>query len=165
MTTALYALVETYREDAAKLNDLDLDEQTVLDTLEGMTGDIEVKAKNVALMYMSMDMMAEAHKARAAVIAERGKVIQKRADSLKNYLATCLDAAGIKRIESTDVRITWRASSAVVIDGENLIPAEYMRQAEAPPPAPDKKAIAEAIKAGKEIPGAHIQSRKTLSIA
>jgi hypothetical protein len=39
-----------------------------------------------------------------------------------------------------------------------------MRQAEAPPPAPDKAAISAAIKAGKEVPGAHIEARKSLAI-
>lgn len=165
MSTALYALVEQYREDAAKLNDLDLDEQTVLDTLEGMAGELEVKAQNVAMMVLSLDFMAKAHKERASVIAERGKAIQNRADSLKQYLTRCLEAAGVQKIEATDVRITWRKSSAVVIDGEDLIPAEYMRQPETPPPAPDKKAIADAIKAGKEVPGAHIEQRKSLQIA
>lgn len=163
--TALYALVEQYREDAAKLNDLDLDEQTVLDTLEGMTGDIELKAKNVAMMYLSLDFMAQAHADRAAVIAERGAAISRRAASLREYLSRCLEAAGIQKLESTDVRISWRKSSAVQITGEDLIPFEFMRAKPAPPPAPDKAAIKAAIADGVDVPGAHIEHRKTLVIA
>ena len=37
-------------------------------------------------------------------------------------------------------------------------------QPEPPPPAPDKKAIADAIKGGAEIPGVHIEHRQSLQI-
>lgn len=35
---------------------------------------------------------------------------------------------------------------------------------EPPPPAPDKKAIADAIKAGTAVPGAHVETRQNLQI-
>ena len=47
--TALYLLAEEYRAAAEKLADLDLDEQTVADTLESLAGSVEVKATNVAM--------------------------------------------------------------------------------------------------------------------
>ena len=51
---------------------------------------------------------------------------------------------------------------SVVIDGE--VPAEFMRQPDPPPPVADKKAIGEALKAGREIPGAHLSRGQRLEI-
>lgn len=89
---------------------------------------------------------------------------EKLADRLRSYLASNLEACGIEKVEGPGVSISFRKSAAVVIDGEDLIPAEYMRQKPAPAPEPDKKAIADAIKAGIEVPGAHIEQRRSLSI-
>jgi hypothetical protein len=46
-------------------------------------------------------------------------------------------------------------SASVIVTDETQIPAEYMRQ---PPPAPDKAAIAKALKAGEDIPGAVLRN-------
>ena len=40
--TSLYDIAAEYRQTADKLADLDLDEQTISDTLEGMSGALEV---------------------------------------------------------------------------------------------------------------------------
>lgn len=45
--TALYEIAADYRADLAALADLDLDPQTVADTLEGMQGDLQAKLRAV----------------------------------------------------------------------------------------------------------------------
>ena len=90
--------------------------------------------------------------------------MQARADSLREYLRSNLEACGIQKIDGPGIVIGWRKSSAVVIDEPGLIPSEYMRTPEPPPPAPDKKAIGEALKAGTAVPGAHVETRKNLQI-
>lgn len=162
--TALYVLAQDYRAAASTLADLDLDEQTIADTLESLSGDLEVKAQNVAMMARLFDADAAAVKQWAKDAAERAKAIEARAERLRTYLASNLEACGIEKVEGPGVSISFRKSAAVVIDGEDLIPAEYMRQKPAPAPEPDKKAIADAIKAGIEVPGAHIEQRRSLSI-
>lgn len=163
--TALYLLAAEYRQAAEQLVNLDLPPEVVRDTLEGLSGDLEHKAQNVAMMVRSLEADAAAVKQWAKDAAERAKSIEARADNLKDYLASNLSAAGIERIEGPGVRITWRKSSAVVIDEPGLIPAEFMRVPEPPPSAPDKKAIADAIKSGNAIPGAHVEQRRNLQIA
>lgn len=162
--TALYVLAQDYRAAAATLADLDLDEQTIADTLESLSGDLEVKAQNVAMMARLFDSDAAAVKQWAKDATERAKAIESRAERLRTYLAANLEACGIEKVEGPGVSISFRKSSAVVIDGEDLIPAEYMRQKPAPAPEPDKKAIADAIKAGIDVPGAHIEPRRNLLI-
>lgn len=163
--TALYLIASEYRAAADKLADLELPPEVVADTLEGMSGELETKAQNVALMVRSLEATAAACKQWSKDAAERAKAIESRADSLRHYLASNMERCGLEKIEGPGVRIGWRKSSAVVVDEPDLIPAEFMRQPEPPPPAPDKKAIADAIKAGQEVPGAHVEHRRNLQIA
>lgn len=163
--TALYMLAGEYKQAAEQLANLDLPPEVVRDTLEGLSGDLEQKALNVAMLVRSLEADAAAVKQWAKDAADRAKAIEARADSMRDYLANNLAACGIEKIEGPGVRITWRKSSAVVVDEPRLIPDEFMRTPEPPPPAPDKKAIGDAIKAGKEVPGAHIEQRRNLQIA
>ena len=162
--TALYILANEYREAAQKLADLDLDEQTIADTLEGLAGDLQVKAQNVGFMVRNIETTVEAVKAFTKAQAERAKALEARADGLRRYLQNCMEATGIEKIEGPGIVLSFRKSSAVVIDEPGLIPAQFMRTPEPPPPAPDKTAIAAAIKAGQEVAGAHIEHRKLLQI-
>lgn len=161
---SLFVLANEYRETCEKLADLDLDAQTIADTLEGMSGDLEVKAQNVAMFALNLEATAEAIKAHEKAQADRRKAIENRAQSMRDYLQRCMEATGIEKIEGPGIVIGFRKSSAVVINEPALIPAQYMRTPEPPPPAPDKTAIAAAIKAGTEVPGAHIEQRRNLSI-
>lgn len=163
--TALYAIVAEYREAALRLSDMDLDAQTIADTLEGLSGDLEVKAQNVAMFVRNLEVTAEAIKQHEEQQKARRQAIETRAASLKAYLAACMSAGGIEKIEGPGIKISFRKSSAVVIDGEDLIPNEFMRTYPAPPPVPDKPAIAAALKAGTAVPGAHIEARKSLQIS
>lgn len=162
--TALHMLTADYRAAAMRLADLDMDAQTVADTLEGMSGELETKAQAVAYMVRALEADAAAVKQWADDAAARAKAIQARADRLRDYMAACLSAAGIQKIEGPGIRIGWRKSSAVVIDDPAQIPAEFMRTPEPPPPQPDKRAIGDAIKEGTDVPGARIEARQGLVI-
>ena len=57
---------------------------------------------------------------------------------------------------------TSRASSSSLYEGSDESTRVIPQQA--PPPAPDKKAIAAALKAGTPVPGAHAEQRVRLEI-
>lgn len=162
--TALYLLADQYRADLAKLAELDMPPEVVADTLEGLGGELEAKAQNVALFARSLEAEADAVRQWAKEATDRAKALEARAESMRDYLARCMEACGIEKISGPGIALSWRASSAVVIDEPCLVPAEYMRQKLPPAPEPDKPAIAAAIKAGKEVPGAHVESRRSLQI-
>jgi hypothetical protein len=162
--TALYLLAAERRAELAKLADLDLDEQTLADTLESLTGDLENKAENVAIMVRMIEADAASCRAWAGDALARAKVIEGRAERLREYLQTNLEAVGIEKITGPGVEISFRKSSAVVVDAEDLLPTEFWRRPPMPLPAPDKNAIALAIKGGREVPGAHVETRRSLQI-
>jgi hypothetical protein len=162
--TALYELAAQYRSAADQLSDLDLPPEVVADTLESLSGELEEKAQSVAYMIRNLEVTADAIKAFEVAQAERRKAIERRAESLREYIKRSMEACGITKIEGPGITLSFRKSSAVVIDEPALIPAEFMRQPEPPPPAPDKKSIGDALKAGKEVAGAHVEHRQSLQI-
>lgn len=163
--TALFSLVAEYRAAAEKLADMDLDLQTFNDTLESLSGDLETKAQQVAYVAMNFGSTASAIRAHAAAQLERAESLDRRAKDVRDYLARCMTDAGIEKIEGPGVKLSFRKSSAVQITGEDMIPAEYMREKPAPPPTPDKAAIKAALSAGIDVPGASIETRRNLVIA
>lgn len=162
--TALYVIAQEYQETARKLADLDLDAQTIADTLEGMSGALEAKAQSVAMVARAMEADAAAVAQWAKDAAARSKAIEQRADALREYLARTLLACGIQKVEGPGITLGFRKSTAVVIDEPGLIPAEFMKQPEPPPPAPSKTLIGDALKAGRDVPGARLEVRHNLQV-
>lgn len=84
---------------------------------------------------------------------------------VKEYLKNAMEMTGTEKIQGISASISFRKSEKVVPDyegSEELIPEEYMRitvKREM-----DKTKIAKAIKAGNEVPGAHIETVMNLQI-
>ena len=163
--TSLYDIAAEYRQTADKLADLDLDEQTIDDTLEGMSGALEVKAQNVVMFARNLEATATAIKEAETAMAARRKAIENRAAGLRRYALSAMQVAGVQSIECPYFKLSVRKNPpAVEVFDAAQIPAQFMRTPEPPPPAPDKKAITEAIKAGQEVPGARLVSGERLEV-
>lgn len=163
--TALYEIAAEYRDAATKLAELDLDAQTIADTLEGLSGDLETKAQNVAFFVRNLEATAAAIKQAEADMAARRKAMENRADGLKRYIFESMTVAGIEKIECPHFRLAIKNNPAAVdVFEPGLVPASFMRTPEPPPPALDKTAIKEALKAGQDVPGARLTSGQRLEI-
>lgn len=162
--TSLFALTADFRAQADKLADMDLPPEVLADTLESLTGDVEAKSQNVAMFALGLESLADSIKAHRESQKAREDALRKRADALREYISRCMDACGITKIDGPGVALSFRKSSGVVINEPGLIPAEFMVTPEPPPPAPSKALIAAAIKQGREVPGAHLEQRKSLQI-
>lgn len=162
----LYEIAVAYREDAHRLADLDMPAEVVTDTLDAMAGDLEVKAQNVVFFARDLQATAAAIKDAEEQMAKRRKAIENRAKHLLDYVHGCMETAEVQKIECPHFRLTIQAKPpSVDVYEPGLLPAQYMRTPEAPPPAPDKKAIADAIKAGEEVPGARLVQGTRLAIS
>jgi chromosome segregation ATPase len=165
MSTALYVLADEYRQTAERLANLDLDEQTLTDTLESICGELTVKARNVAMCIRNLETTAEQIKAAEAQMAKRRKALETRATRIRQYLFDNMQHAGLQKVECPYFNIAIRNNpSAVQIDDARQIPTQFMRQPEPPPPAPDKKAIKDALEAGEDVPGARLVTGQSLRI-
>ena len=164
--SSLYEIAASYRADVARLADLDLPAEVITDTLDAMSGELEVKAQNVVMYARNLQATAAAIKDAEEQMAKRRKAVENRAKHLLDYVQGCMETAEVKKIECPYFRLAIQAKPpSVDVYEPGLIPAEYMRAPEAPPPAPDKTAIAKAIKDGQEVPGARLMHGTRLAIS
>ena len=161
----LYEIASDYRADMEKLADPELDEQTLSDTLDSMGGELQVKAQSVACFIRNLEATAAQIKEAEASMASRRKALENRAARVKDYLLASMMVAGVDKVECPLFRMSVRDNPAAVeVYEPGLIPQEFMRQPEPPPPAPDKAAIKERLKAGQEVPGCRLTVGKRLEI-
>ena len=120
----LFQIAAEYRDAAAKLTETDLDEVTLADTLESISGDIEAKAVNVVSVVRNLEATAEQIKTAEKAMAERRKAYENRAARIRQYVMDSMIFAGIQKIECPLFKIAIRDNPAsVVIDDEEQIPA------------------------------------------
>lgn len=164
---ALYELAHSYREAADKLADLDLPPEVIEDTLESLdlSTDLQVKATNTAMVIRNIEASVAAIKEAETQMAARRKALENRAGRIKDYLLANMMLAGVQKIECPYFKLAVRDNPASVeVYEPGLVPTEFMRQPEPPPPAPDKTAIKDALKAGQEVPGCKLTVGKRLEI-
>lgn len=153
----LYDITTEYRQQLAALADLDLPPEAVADTVEGMQGDIEKKLRAVIAYSLELDILAKGADEAATRMIARTKTLEKRSEYLRSYALQAMQAAGIGEVATDEfsAKIAKKPASVNVIDAA-LIPADYMRVPPTPAPAPDKTAIAAALKAGQAVPGCEL---------
>lgn len=161
----LYQIAGQFRELETLTVSDDLPPDVIRDTLEGLTGDLELKATNVAYFTRNLEATADMIDEAAKAMQERAKRLRKRGESVRQYLLYNMQVAGIRKIEAPEFTLAIRTNPpAVVIREDAEIPAEYMVQPEPPPPRPDKKRIGAALKAGVQIDGCWLEQGERLEI-
>lgn len=162
---ALYEISNQYLADLNKLNELDLDEQTFLDTLEGLSGELEQKSIAVAMYIKNLEASADAIKQAEKSMADRRKAIEAKDDRIKKYLLENMLKTGITKIECPQFVLSVRKNPpSVDVLMQDQIPDEYFDIPEPPPPTLNKKRLAEDLKAGVVIEGARLTQGHSLQI-
>jgi hypothetical protein len=150
MNLTLYELTEVARQELAQLSELDMDEQTIRDTMESIQWPVEQKAQNVLAVAGNLEAEADLIEQRMAVLAKRQKSLASRSKWLKDYVLGAMQAAGIKEIKCADFVARPRMNpERVVIDNEAGLPDECWRTIPATREL-DKASIKELLKAGNE---------------
>lgn len=149
-------LFDTMDEETGEVN------SEVLDRLNAIQESFEIKAQNVALVCLELKDRKEAIKKEIERLQNLLKRAERGEEWLRRYLSEAMICTGYDRIEGVTTNISFRCSEETVIDNMDEIPKEFIK--EKVTYAPDKTAIKQAIKAGKEINGAHIEKKKNLQI-
>lgn len=164
MNNLLYELAGEYRAISDKLHDLDLPEDVIADTLDGLGGDLQEKSINVAKYFRNLEAMANQIKQAEAQMMARRNAIEKRADSLKEYLKSNMERAGISKIECPFFVISIKQNpESVQVDDETLVPRDYFREIPVSYQL-DKTLVKTAIKDGYNVPGCHLSRETRLDI-
>jgi len=163
----LYEISTQYLATAQQLAELDIDEQTLSDTLEAEAWPVEEKVRAVSAVILNLQAEADMVKGTADRIAKRAKALQSRADALHDYLLINMQRTGITEIKALDgtfkAKLYPERDVSVVIDDLDKLPADYLREI----PAryePDKALIKKALNDGHDVQGAHLVKNDRLEI-
>ena len=161
----LYTIADQYLQDVQKLQDMDINDETFADTLESLSGDLEVKATNVALFIRNLEANANAIKEAEKTMYDRRNAVEGKIDRIRQYLLDNMLRTGISKIESPYLCLSVRKNPpAVEVLSQDLIPDEYFDIPEPPPPTLNKNRLKEDLKAGVVIEGARLTSGSSLQI-
>jgi hypothetical protein len=163
--STLYELTAQRKELQTKLETLNLDEVTIADTLEGDSTELAAKIADYGYVIRNMESFVDAIAAEEKRLSDRRKANEKKLAHIKKWLLENMIACEISKIECPIFSITVKTNpGSVIVDNDKLIPDKYMVVPELPKPAPDKKMIAAAIKAGADVPGCHIEKSMRVEI-
>jgi len=161
----LYTIADQYLQDVQKLQDMDINDETFADTLESLSGDLEVKATNVALFIRNLEANANAIKEAEKTMYDRRKAVEGKIDRIRQYLLDNMLRTGISKIESPYLCLSIRKNPpSVEVINQGMIPDEYFDIPEPPPPTLNKNRLKEDLKAGVVIEGARLTSGSSLQI-
>ena len=161
----LYQLTEDYQRllDAAALTDNEDDRMAFQDTLEGIAGEIHQKIIGCAGVVRTLEAHAEMVKAEADRLSKKSKALEANAESLRKYMQGAMDVSGLAKVDGDLFTVSIQQNNPkVLIDAEELIPQVYKRVETVT--SISKKEILDALKAGREIPGARMERGKSLRI-
>ncbi len=131
----------------------DVDEETLADTVEGLT-DLHEMLAAVLRSQQEDRVLAEALRARIGEMQERLSRIDHRAEKKRELVTTVMERARIDKILQPDLTVSMRQTPRpLVVTDESAIPGEFWR----PQPAKlDRKGLIARLKEGLEIAGASL---------
>lgn len=132
--------------------------------LDALQMERDEKIENIALYIKNLNALAADIKAEKDNLDERVKVVERKADGLKRYLASVLNG---EKFETAKFKVSYRKSQSVVVGDEfsawaaihkpELIRTTIKTE-------PDKTAIRDAIKNGVAVVGAKLVETQSMSI-
>ena len=158
----LYELTENFLAVQTSIEEGNTD---LIDTLEAIEGAIEVKAQGIVAVVRNITSQIEAIKAEEKRLADMRKVRENHLKRLKEYCLDAMQQTGKQQIKTDLGVMRIQASPArLVVNSPEDVPAEY--QTIIPEHCEvDNERVKEALKAGKEVPGAELVQGVHLRIA
>ena len=153
-----------YEIDQAIMECVDLETGEIIDTeqLDKLQMERDTKLENVACWIKDLKAEAEALKNEKQALAERQKVAENKAESLKKWLAYALQG---EKFKTTKCAISFRKSEAVEVtdEGLNNLMKEHDELLTYKAPEPNKTAIKQALKDGLNVAGVQlVQNTSTI---
>ena len=159
----LYSIATEYRDVVLKLLDMDLDEQTRLDTIESVSGDLEAKVTNYGYVIRQLEGEADMAEAEAKRIENMAKVRRNAVQHVKDNLLRGMQQAGITEIKAAAFTVRIRKNPpSVIINNPELLTKEWQRIKTVV--EPNKESIGAALRSGNAVPGCHLEQKEQVVI-
>ena len=154
----LYELSQNY----LAVQEMDLEPETLKDTLDSIEEAIEVKAENIAKWIRNLEADKKAFEEEEKRFKDKKQAADNRIKSLKQYLEDNMRLTGKTKFKAGffSFAIQNNRPSVEVFD-EALIPKQFLIEQ---PVKIDRAGIAELLKAGEEVPGAALKQTEGLRI-
>lgn len=131
----------------------DVDEETLADTLEGLSDLPEIVATTLR-SALEDEAHSEAIASRLSDLKARRERLVMRAKTKRCLCASALAEAGLKKVLAPDLTISLRSPQPrLVIEDQQLLPAAFWDQ---PEPVVCRRELSAALKSGASVPGAHL---------
>lgn len=153
----LYEIDSAYQNlyEAYEAAETEEDKNAILDTLDSLDGELEVKLENYGKMYKNAMSEYEALKAEKQRLEKRMKTAQNLALKLKENVKSCLEWHGKSKFTAGIFKYTMRKNPpSLVVDDIKALPGKYVSVVYKPLNADIKKALAD----GEDIQGVHLES-------
>ena len=129
----------------------DIDDETLRDTLEGLSSLPEAIAA-VIQAYMEDLTLAAALGMRISDMQQRLARFEARAERKRVLVTQVMERTEFKKLQEPDFTVSLRAvPPALVVSDETAIPTDYWKPL---PPKLDKKSLIASLNAGQVVPGA-----------
>lgn len=154
---SLFDLVGEYKTLYSLLTE-EPDNETINDTLDGITGAIEVKSEGYVAILNRLDMEIDACKKQKDFWSEKLSVRENAVERLKQRLADAMMMMGKDEIQAGANTIKLQNNGGklpLVFEEDKPIPESYMKVIL----EPDKEKIRQDLENGKELDFAHIGTR------
>ena len=158
----LYELTENFLAVQTSIEEGNTD---LIDTLEAIEGAIEVKAQGIIAVTRNITSQIDAIKAEEKRLADMRKARENHLKRLKEYVLDNMQQTGkqqiktelgVMRIQASPARLVVNKPEDVPAEYQTIIPEHY---------EVDNERVKEALKAGKEVPGAELVQGVHLRIA
>ena len=130
--------------------------------LDALEVELRDKLEACGAWMKNQRSLAKAIREEERALADRRKAIERHLEWMDGYVLHSLSKFEGGRLETPKVALSTRKSTRVVVDSESDLPAEFVQVVETV--KADKTAIGKAIKAGEEVPGAHVEERLNLQV-
>ena len=161
MNVSLYEISADFLKALDGL-EVETGEITNFDAVEALNAQFEDKAESVACYIKNLTAFVADLKTEEATLAARRKTAERRVDSVKKYLTSCMESVGKDKVETAKARISFRKSVQVQIEDEAALPADYVTTTVTK--NPDKTAIKKAIQGGQDVTGASLVEKRNIQI-
>ena len=149
--------MKLYEIDEAIMSCIDEETGEIIDSekLDKLTMERDKKLENVACWIKDLKAEAEALKAEKQAFAERQRVAENKANSLKKYLAYSLYG---KKFSTAKCAVSFSSTESVEVtdEGLNNLMKEHDELLTYKAPEPNKTAIKQAIKDGLNVSGVQL---------
>ena len=161
----IYELTADMMKILSMMDDPDLDQQTLKDTMEGIEGAYEDKFDGYAAVIRQLTSYINELDEEKNRIEARKTSFENNVKKMKKIMLESMNLTGKTKFKTAKNSFwTQKNKASVVIDAKSVwdIPEDFRRYKD---PEPDKTKIGEAIAAGKDFTGiAHMEQTESVRI-